>query len=384
MSTHSRPLVFFLGAGFSAHAGLPTMVQFGGASRSELEEARKSELDKRRHKGRDYAKAGRLFEEFRLFCERAKPFVQIDADNMEEVFCMAEAMREAKVLNVTLPSGKINLDELLRNIRIWLWKIYQRNPSLQYKGNQKALQQPYNRFVSMLRDRHLWPQTTVLTTNYDLVFEAYAWMNGVLCTYPRPWIPLRVGSRYESYIADDDQDAPLILKLHGSVNFFAKPYESEENRLAIAVDVGQRGDPAIGKSHLPSSRPAIFAYDAEYALQDRYGPSLGDPAIIPPTYAKLRGFSWLRRIWALAFEALRDSEKIVFIGYSMPESDGFLRAMIRSAMAAREDPNPPFVYVFDPDPRGTVVKTYQAFFKSPQFIKEGFQDALPSIERLLT
>jgi hypothetical protein len=92
----------------------------------------------------------------------------------------------------------------------------------------------------------------------------------------------------------------------------------------------------------------------------------------------------LRQIWALAFEALRDSEKIVFIGYSMPESDGFLRAMIRSAMAAREDPNPPFVYVFDPDPRGIVVKTYQAFFKSPQFIKEGFQDALPAIERLLT
>ena len=73
------------------------------------------------------------------------------------------------------------------------------------------------------------------------------------------------------------------------------------------------------------------------------------PAIIPPTYAKLQRQPWLRRTWNRAFRAIKEAKLLIFIGYSMPESDGFMRAMIQGALAARSDPDPgPEVFVVNP------------------------------------
>ena len=84
------------------------------------------------------------------------------------------------------------------------------------------------------------------------------------------------------------------------------------------------------------------------------------PQIIPPTYAKLEAFKWLKCIWNNAFEALRSAKKIVFIGYSMPESDGHMRAMIQAAMAQRTAGDSPGVHVFDLSTEALL--RYQSFF----------------------
>jgi hypothetical protein len=48
-----------------------------------------------------------------------------------------------------------------------------------------------------------------------------------------------------------------------------------------------------------------------------------------------------------AFRAFIDAKKIIFIGYSMPDSDGFMRAFIHAAMAKRYPNQLPKIYVID-------------------------------------
>jgi hypothetical protein len=382
MAGQTRNVVFFLGAGFSAVAGLPTMAGFGKASNAELASVQKQGLARRRHKGAAYVEAGMMFEAFQRFCEKSLYAINADINNMEQVFCMAEAMQEAKVQEISLSTGQVSIEILLRNIRTWLWKIYHQNPSLQDAGNQKHLQKPYRDFLSIIREKQLCGRTAFLTTNYDLVLEGYAWKERIPFHYGQlNSTELHAGLGNVSYVAHyEDSQALLVLKLHGSVNFFAK---SDSLKLGIVTDVWQKGDPAIGKSRPPTTRPSIFAYDAEYALRNKYGEDLGDPGIVPPTYAKLRGFSWLQCIWAQAFNAVCNAEKIIFIGYSIPESDGFLRAMIGSALASRNKPEAPRICVFDPNCDGIVGTRYKDFFKHVELFNQGFEEAVPTIKRLL-
>jgi hypothetical protein len=106
---------------------------------------------------------------------------------------------------------------------------------------------------------------------------------------------------------------------------------------------------SIGNSHFSNERPAIFAVDAIWNIHMKFGSGF-TPAIIPPTYAKLTQQSWLRTIWHEALDALSKAKKIIFIGYSMPDSDGFMRALMHSAMSIRASRNvvAPQIYVVDP------------------------------------
>jgi len=94
-----RDIVFFLGAGFSADAGLPTMENFGEASESELTALRK--LD--RYATPLLRTAGVHFEAFREHCSEylRKTSSTTNAHtqkigNLETLFCIAEILLEAE------------------------------------------------------------------------------------------------------------------------------------------------------------------------------------------------------------------------------------------------------------------------------------------------
>jgi hypothetical protein len=313
---------------------------------------------------------------------------------METVFCIAEAMSEAEFNPVIdLASGGENTlrdglqgepltfpaDSLLKQIQIWLWDIYQGFPPLNGKHPRYAKVRPrvYEEFLQFLNGDPWRQRTTVLTTNYDLVVEYYTWaMNQFKCGYPfaegYDYITLKAGpTTWGTYLntpCDEsnpfhESDVLLLCKLHGSVNFFELP-SGGGPRLGICDDTAEKGQ-TVGNSLIPpyapppgheslipegtrNTRPAIFAQDAIWSLRERYGESLV-PAIIPPTYAKLQRQPWLRRTWNRAFRAIKEAKLLIFIGYSMPESDGFMRAMIQGALAARSDPDPgPEVFVVNP------------------------------------
>ena len=348
-----RDLVLFLGAGFSAVLdNFPTMNCFCETSKKRIEECRQH-VGNREEAG-IYLEAGEVFSDFQQSCESAKRFLNIKTNNLETLFCMAEAIRESGIHQVSLQRTSLSPDKLVRQLQLWLWKVYQRNPFV--KKHESA----YVKLMEALDEKGLGGHTTVLTTNYDLVFESFAWRHEcsgpsqerLSCQYGLPnWAPVRVGKQHDSYLADQsDTSAPLVCKLHGSINYFEEPGAAEIAPLQICVDLMHQGDrlsylkPVVHRSKDP--RPYVLCDDAVAMLRTNYGRRFV-PAIIAPTHAKFQQRHWLRAIWSNAFEALKSAKTIVFIGYSIPESDGHMRSMIQAAMAGREPDENPKVYVFD-------------------------------------
>jgi len=106
------------------------------------------------------------------------------------------------------------------------------------------------------------------------------------------------------------------------------------------------------------------------------------PEIIPPTYAKLQHNDWLRDIWEYAAKSLINAQKWIFIGYSFPSTDGFMRSLINLALVSRKGATLPQVTVVDVDKEGKIEKNYKEVFDDNflNFRKESFNDFITSGE----
>jgi len=340
--------------------------------------------------------AGQVFRSFQRYCREALPYRErVENDptaNMETLFCIAEAMDEAGYepafpLLPRDPASSRALEDrvqlttgfLLSQIQMWLWEVYINLPPLDRKRRQdlKDHVPAYERFLQLLNKYAFRTRVTVLTTNYDILFEFFSWAveGGHSCAYPlrHHWDHMDIEACEEQaapyhgnvgYIHEweHEPDALLVCKLHGSANFFELKTDGGA-RLAICTDMATTDD-KVGNSGIPpiprpqgsridarkcNERPAILAQDAIWSLRKRFGDSLV-PAIVPPTYAKLKGQPWIRRIWGSAFRAISTAKVILFIGYSFPPSDGFMRAMFQAALAARGKRSQPEVHLFDANP----------------------------------
>ncbi|MCK4815335.1 SIR2 family protein [bacterium] len=361
LSSSEREIVIFIGAGFSHDAALPTMAEFGNVSRNDNKDLWKHASARRDSGDFRYAapmlvESAEVFRQFQQFCKQSPTLRDSEVENVETVFCIAEAMYESLYESdskiITLDNQKYAIDELTRHIQLWLWKVYHQCPLINIKRKKETKPDTYERIFKSLRESEVSNRLSVITTNYDLVFEYLSWKNGMPCYYPlEKSESINIGGGTKPFVYLNSQDnkegrRPVLCKLHGSINYFQD--HSNDSKLHVANLLG--GDEPIGKSGSVfwKDKPAIFAVDAIWCIMNKYGHNVM-PAIIPPTYAKLTQQHWLRNIWNTAFNLLRNARKIIFIGYSMPDSDGFMRALIHSAMAYRASQNvvPPQVFVID-------------------------------------
>ena len=283
-----RDIVIFLGAGFSFDAGLPIMSDFGPQSQIDFNTLKTHTLEgNKREAAEMLVHAAEIFYAFQDVCRFSSTLTPRDVENLETVFCIAEAMKEAGRKTIILQEKDYPLDQLIEKIQMWLWKIYQQCP-LDNKL-RKTRGETYTDFFNLLSS--LLKRTTFISTNYDLIFEYLSWKKGFPCAYPFKNLSeddiktINVGNGSKHYVLkhDDPKAYSIFCKLHGSVNFFEDL--DGDDKLLITIELG--GDKSIGRSGSFQNKPAIFAVDAIYEIRKNYGQSL-TPAIIPPTYAKLR------------------------------------------------------------------------------------------------
>lgn len=369
MNNLDRDIVLFLGAGFSKNADLPTMAEFGAESKRDDSDLRR--LD--RYAVPLLVSAADTFLGFQKILENDLSIKQVN--NMETIFCIAEAIQESGIENIEINGNLKEIAKLIEEIRLWLWKVYQQYPPENPKRTTdiKVLEN----FFRIIKNLKIQDKITVLSTNYDLVYEYCSYQSEIPCAYPLFWdTDFRAGFGHTQFISqfDESEGKTLVCKLHGSVNFFENSTENKE-RLSIVSDLGN--EQAIGKSGKWNNRPALFAVDSIWNIRNKYGNGYV-PAIIPPTYAKLRGYSWLREIWKVAFEAVKNANKIIFIGYSFPESDGFIQAFFRGALAMRKNNLKPEINLIDPQKK--IHRRYKKYFKSnfkqnnPLFLKDAINE----------
>jgi len=338
-----------LGAGFSRDAGLPTMAGFGKESIRSVEELRihASSGASPRLAGDMLINAAEMFHRFQELCKKSPALTEDDVNNMETIFCIAEAIYESGEKNISIQGEFCNLGNLIENIQLWLWKIYQQLPPINQKRIAEVKEDTYKKLFQFLSPQNM----TIITTNYDIVFEYYSSTIGMPCSYPvieSREIGINDKAKGQNKFAFISAENTLkgfkVCKLHGSVNYFYKS-QSDTETIDIINEMGNGTQ--IGKSGKGSPRwPVVLAVDAIAEIKSKYGQEV-TPAIVPPTYSKLTQKKWLRNIWNAAFIALRDADKIIFIGYSMPESDGFMKALLNGALATRNNSKELKVYLID-------------------------------------
>lgn len=387
----NRDIILFLGAGFSVDSCLPVIGDFGSHCKQEHEKL-KNHADpcgKYKNAGPMLNESFKVFEQFQRYCRTSKIMSEDDIDNMEQIFTIAEVLRESGIAEIKLDKTMYQIQELIAHIQLTLWKVYQKCPLI---SKQLEISTPikdiYRPFFEELRG-HIG-KVTIITTNYDLIIESMFLDLGYRCIYPilnnghkrsiivgqRTLEDVKNNnSRYVEYLYkveesgqtgdfkivtnDEYRNSPILCKLHGSINYFYDTREEIGKQIYVADDLGNGEH--IGKSGSWNNRPSILALDAIWNLHNKYGRSLA-PAIIPPTYSKLTGHNWLREIWHVAFRALAKAKRILFIGYSFTETDGFMRAMLQGAMAMREAEDFPEIYLIDKS-KETICR-YKKLFKS--------------------
>ncbi len=164
--------------------------------------------------------------------------------------------------------------------------------------------------VQNLSKGGLLPDTTFISTNYDILID-----NALSPSSPRT-VDYTVS--FENDLTPLDwrllsSPATRLLKVHGSLNWL---HCSTCNNLAFT----------------PLTKGALNIEQCSRCT------SLMTPVIIPPTFYKDMSNFFLSSIWRAAELAIRDSDRIIFCGYSFPDADMHLKYLIKRAETNRSSP----------------------------------------------
>jgi hypothetical protein len=271
-------IVLFLGAGFSAPFGLPTMNEFFRVAEDSprIDDAQKEFL-----------------RELRLEARHANAFLQSSPTNLEDILSLAVMGDRVGLM------GKDGVERAPTIKRI-LQRIYTTTVGSDQYWNQFDVFKSFLDFDLNTQDHEL----SIVTTNYDLNIES-ALITNNRSTFPGFQVkPVETGECRVKSSFYDQQGIP-VFKLHGSVNWFPDAESPEFFRVEGRV-VEVRSRDKFGTLPWPCAK--------------NY-PSKEIPVIIPPSFLKPEFPGPLRQIWSGAAKALHDAEVVGFIGYSFPPSD---------------------------------------------------------------
>lgn len=398
LSTHGVTL--FLGAGFSCEAIMPIMDKFGEYSEKQLWGGDPFDglyRNKNRLSYNLLKRCGETYEAFRKNFRNIK-LESFNADNMEDLFTLAELLMECNQERLKLKiediesrnilSQQTDIQDLINCIHLWLWQIFRRIPLYDPRRCSEEAVSTYKKFMEHIIDYgkdYGFPNINILTTNYDLIIEYLCNLKNLKISYPihkseyefEPTLCEKSNPSTGCFTVcsnnNHSADYLTLCKLHGSVNFFEPKPDKKDfyraNKVKIIAETGGK----VGESNIKNRLPTISALDAIHELYTNRNLL---PSLIPPTYAKLTKHAWLRSIWSHALDALSNSQKWIFIGYSFPPTDGHLKSLINLALMKSE--NPPKVVMVSPssdivDNYKPIIGDHFTFYKKrfSEFVNDG-------------
>ena len=102
--------------------------------------------------------------------------------------------------------------------------------------------------------------------------------------------------------------------------------------------------------------------------------------IVPPSWSKNYRVCSIFNVWEMARAKLLEAERVVFIGYSLPEADQEVRYLLKVGMF-REDEPPPFIYVVDRKDGKEAQRAYERFFSKIKYLPIGFDGYVELMKR---
>ena len=369
-----RDVVFIFGAGASQDVGLPTMSGFHGevekvAKDPDLPDGVREDFERVRHWfGNPQAARTEWF----------------DPLNMEHLFCLWQMEKETGS-----PGASDKLDSLISVIScVYERSLVWRNPSAPpspwvaddtgYVGLLRRLFKRYaDHWSDAISSSECLPFSFV-TTNYDLALEdallseSHYGPHGpqIRRTYNKHWFDDNLGildlTDEEEGILNESVSGtgawlpignygligrewnwsrafPRLLKLHGSINWGICPECG--NVQVFRYPLPDRRGQSIGPRVLQdlTSTPCGWHPETQHAPSTPSRAFTYQPLIVPPTWSKSGQCATLRDVWRQAIDELRRAKRVVFVGYSLPETDVHIRYLLVTALAGNNAMPPTMV-----------------------------------------
>jgi NAD-dependent SIR2 family protein deacetylase len=301
--------VFILGAGASAEAGAPLMGNFL---------AKAKQLYDRGVFGESSARIRDVLDAAYKDLKPVQAKSSIEFWNIEEVFSAIDIGAMLELFGSRDPS---TLSELKRSIRVFIYRTLEESIRLPARGLHVAPPEAYAMLARLvlqklrLHARRGRVDVSFITFNYDACLEFALVRSALGVDYALP----------EAFIEGDESRHWIrvpVLKLHGSINRGTcskcqaiVPTEIDPWRCAAMLDLEDR----------PATFPLLLG--SQIARRRHSCGALLDevPFLVPPTWDKSTGSAALRSVWRRAATELGSADRIVVIGYSLPESDRFFK-----------------------------------------------------------
>lgn len=184
-------------------------------------------------------------------------------------------------------------------------------------------------------DELLSPGNVVITLNWDMMVERYAFLHG---------IPLRLSG-------DPNDDEVVMLKLHGSIDWTLETdrtkmrdtdnYSSLRERI---LQARRYTVPLIANENILRTRALEHWNDCWRKIKSR----TREPFIVTMSQGKASDLERIQSIWDTAYYALSAAREVHIVGYSMPHDDVEVRALLRAGISRGS--SRPRVHVQNPAP----------------------------------
>jgi SIR2-like domain len=325
-----RRIVFFLGAGASYGAGATAPIQGGGELPIPTQETFWDTFLRfcRSSKNRDTIESF-LFRYFLGYkkkpsrtkaVERRKKLKSID---VEEVFTFLSERNHAPR---TSQQFQLYTKQVWEALVEEIGQVFSR-----FKPNTKT-----RKVYKELRKQHIRSHDTVVSFNYDVIFEDS--------------VPNNFHWYYEAIDDQHSYNAFRILKPHGSINW-------EEKEADGQIEVKDFVDAPIiiapthlkfigtGKNDPKENNDSDESDKSNPALQTRIG--------------YLNQSQQIADVWGAMEREMRSAKALVFIGYSFPPSDLYFSSVLRSVLTIRK--KLPHVVIVNPDAMAIRARLHSRF-----------------------
>ncbi|MFA5404041.1 MAG: hypothetical protein WC358_03820 [Ignavibacteria bacterium] len=300
-------LLFILGAGASAEAGIPTMNQFldktdeiiqkqslKGVTDEVLKESLEKVIEIKEYLGKIYHKS------------------TINLDNIEHLYGCLEM---GKILGGIGNLSKKDIQNYIGYLDNVVIKTIEESMILGTDIYHPQAPIPYFNFISVLKniyEKKITTNITIIDFNYDIAFEIahniFAEKNAPVRNYD-----------YCLNGKNLDFDTIKLLKIHGSLNWGIK----RDNSIFIygIKDYRTHYSTLIRHNELNENTiPIASDMKINNAIE-----SIERIAIIPPSFNKNFKFTQLQNVWKEAAKQLSIADKIYISGFSLNNADNFFR-----------------------------------------------------------
>lgn len=213
---------------------------------------------------------------------------------------------------------------------------------------------PVGRIIAAAAD--IADHVDIITFNHDLVIENEIYKRARLrqrwCitksygAFSEGRTPLVWGSqaRFHEHTDDCNHERPIVIhKMHGSLNWYVRIRGTHPTPGVLA---GRVSTPDVMISQLRSVREMRRVQMRPVGSRGRGAWNVW-PVIVPPIYAKQALIqSFMPSVWTQAKMALANSDRMIFLGYSLPLADIEAEKLFQRTVTHND--NLPWVGVVDP------------------------------------